>query len=206
MGAWRLGGPPDGLKLVMPTRLRRGFGDETFTWANLIYTRLSGVKVFVLYLPSRFDLPLDERCTALLRAFGRNTSQKTSVNFWDPQDENFGEAIRLFHLSAPPALVLATGLDVNGIEPQGPDKTYLYSISFTDKAILADQDRFVSAVNLGHEVLLGGDPKEITALVRKQNFDGVLTAFGRVASGIRDQLVLLKPKIGLPGGLSVGIG
>jgi hypothetical protein len=206
MGAWSLGGQSDGLRLIKPTDVRRSFGDETFTWAKLIYAKLAPIQVFVLYFPSRFDLPLDKSCADLLRAFGKNTPEKTSVNFWDPQDENLAEALKLFDLATPPAVVLATGLELNGIEPQGPDNSDLYSISYSDKTVLADTDRFVSAVNLAHEVLLKGDPKEIAALIRKQNVGGLLAAIAQIASAVRDQLVLLKPKLGLPGGVSLSVG
>lgn len=206
MGAWGLGGQSDRLSLVKPADVRRSFGDETFTWAKLIYAKLAPIEVFVLYFPSRFDLPLDKSCTDLLRAFGKNTPQKTSVNFWDPQDENFAAALALFDVATPPAVVLATGLELSGIEPQGPDNSDLYSITYRDKSVLADTDRFVSAVNVAHEVLVKGDPKEISALIRKQNLSGLLAVIARVASAARDQLVLLKPTLGLPGGVSLSIG
>jgi hypothetical protein len=205
MTDWRLGGPPEALSLV-PEPARRVFGDEAATWASVMYARLAPVEVFVLYFPSRFDLPVDKSCTDLLRAFGQNTSEKTSVNFWDPKDTNFETALGFFDLKSPPAVVLASGLQLRGVDPQGPNDSNLYSISFADKATLTDQERFVQAVNLAQEVLLKGDPAEIRSLVRKQNLQDLLAAIGHIAAAVRDQLIKLKPTIGVPGGPSIGIG
>jgi hypothetical protein len=181
-------------------------GRERFTWASLLYPRLAPVSAYVLYFPSRFDLAVDRQSRAVLRTFGANSSRATSVNFWDPADPSFDQALSLFHLEAPPALVLVTGLSLEGIDPAGPSDTPLYSISFTDTAVLADRERLARAVNAAHAVILRGDPREITREVRKQDAQALTRMLGRIAVAVRDQLVQLKPKIGLPGGASVGIG
>jgi hypothetical protein len=200
MPRWLLGGSSDqGLRLTEAPP-KRGFGEDTFTWADLLYFRLAEVRLYVLYFPSRFGLPLDATCMDLLRTFGENTPISTSVNFWDPRDEHFTEALGLFRLSAPPALVLATGLQTSrdGLI----DDSALYCITFTDKGVLDDPGRFADAVNLAHEVLTKGKPKEIAGFIRGRNRQGLLGALGAVG----DRLVKLQPKLGLPGGFSIGLG
>jgi hypothetical protein len=200
MARWRLSGNTDqGLRLEQ-VPLTRGFGQDQFTWANLLYFRLAEVRVYVLYFPSRFDLPVDATSKALLRTFADNTPTRTSVNFWDPRDEHFADALSLFGVSAPPALVLASGLGSS--RDDLPDESNLYCVSFTDMDVLGDPGHFVAAVNLAHEVLTKGDPKEIARLIRSRNREGLLA----VAAAVSDQVVKLKPKLGLPGGLSIALG
>jgi hypothetical protein len=162
--------------------------------------------VAVLYFPSRFDLPRDRTCMDLLRAFGSNTSKRTSVNFWEPRDDYFEKALELFDLSSPPALVLTNGTGVTRSAVLEPEDVGLYSIMFTRPEIFDDHDRFVTAVNLAQQVLMKGNPQEIAGLIRRQNLSGVLLTLGRVAAEVRDQLVSLKPTLGLPGGVSLRLG
>ena len=103
---WRLRRTDSGLQLGEV----RTLGNERFTWADLLRVPLSGTRVYALYFPSRFDLPVDSVAADSLRVFGRATSEWTSVDFWDPQDKHFSEALDLFGLRTPPALVLAAGL------------------------------------------------------------------------------------------------
>src|SRR6266852_6086081 len=123
----------------------RAFGTERFTWADLLRVALGRAEVYALYFPSRFDLPVDAAAGESLRLFGKATSFKTSVDFWDPQDEHFSEALALFGLRNPPALVLATGLQL--LTPELPEagvadlSDRLYCISFADRAVLADRER-----------------------------------------------------------------
>src|SRR5437870_2777765 len=105
-GRWRVMDTPEGLRL---TRLR-ALGSENANWAQLLVGRLTGVDVFVLYFPSRFNLELDSQCMQSLRVFGDNTPTVTSVNFWNPKDEGFSKALALFGLKAPPVVVLLSGL------------------------------------------------------------------------------------------------
>ena len=77
----------------------------------------------------------------LLRTFGDNTSTATSVNFWDPRDQQCGDALALFGVPSPPALVLVNGLQLTSVHD-----AKLYSISFIDKDVLTDTDSFVEAV------------------------------------------------------------
>ena len=110
---WRLRRTDAGLRLGEI----RAFGTDRFTWAELLQAPLSDAQVYVLYFPSRFDLPVDAVATDSLRHFGDATSGKTSVDFWDPRDEHFSEALELFGLETPPGLVLATGLQASGPTP-----------------------------------------------------------------------------------------
>src|SRR5712691_10498045 len=66
----------------------RALGLDRFTWAHLLYGRLSQVQVYVLYFPSRFDLPIDKTTIDALRTFGTNTGPGTSVNIWDTRHSN----------------------------------------------------------------------------------------------------------------------
>jgi hypothetical protein len=200
---WRLRRSESGLRL---DRLR-SFGSETFTWADLLRAPLAATRVYTLYFPSRFDLPVDAAATESLRLFGRATPNLTSVDFWDPQDEHFSEALKLFGLRTPPALVLATGLQAMAEAPGAvarPDM--LYCISFADQAVLTDRERMAAAVNVAHEVLMECDSKEIVSHIREQKIKALLAAVARAAGMVRDELVKLHPTFGLPGGYSVGLG
>ena len=182
-------------------------GSETFTWADLLRVPLASTRVYALYFPSRFDLPVDAAATESLRLFGRATSNRTSVDFWDPQDEHFSEALKLFGLRSPPALVLATGLQAVAEAPGAvarPDM--LYCISFADQAVLADRERMAAAVNVAHEVLMQCDSKEIVSHIRARKIKALLAAVARGAGMVRDEVVKLHPTFGLPGGFSVELG
>jgi hypothetical protein len=201
---WRLRRTEAGLRLG---RLR-AFGTDTFTWADLLQGRLGEVRVFALYFPSRFNLPVDDAASESLRLFGDATSKLTSVDFWDPQDEHYSEALGMFGLREPPALVL-----VSGLQTQAPDaldaarlSDSLYCISFSDSAVLADRDRMASAVNIAHEILMRCDSREIASYIHGRKRKAVLGAIGRGAGAVRDELVRLHPKFGLPGGFSVELG
>ncbi len=200
---WRLRRSESGLRLGQV----RALGSETFTWADLLRVPLASTRVYALYFPSRFDLPVDAAATESLRLFGRATSNRTSVDFWDPQDEHFSEALKLFGLRSPPALVLATGLQAVAQAPGAvarPD--LLYCISFADQAVLADRERMAAAVNVAHEVLMQCDGKEIVSYIRARKIKALLAAVARGAGMVRDELVKLHPTFGLPGGFSVELG
>ena len=201
MTRWRLAGDEEhGLRLE-PTRR---FGDERFTWVDLLYFRLAEVRVYVLYFPSRFGLDVDRICLKLLHTFGDSTPATTSVNSWDPRDEHFAEALSLFGLQAPPAVVLACGLERS--RDGAFDERHVYSITFNDRGVLGDTARLVAAMNLAHEVLSRGDPREITRLIRSRDREGLLASVARVAAAVGDQVVKLRPRLGLPGGLSISLG
>ena len=186
----------------------RAFGSDTFTWADLLQGWLSEVRVFALYFPSRFNLPVDAAASESLRLFGDATSELTSVDFWDPQDKKFSEALGLFGLRNPPALVLVSGLQTQA--PDALDATTLsdslYCISFSDSAVLADRERMASAVNIAHEILMRCDSREIASYIHGRKIKALLGAIGRGAGAVRDQLIQLHPKFGLPGGFSVELG
>src|SRR5207248_2924361 len=133
-GEWETEATPDGLRLRKRAG-RRALDSTGLTWAHLLYRDLAKVEAFVLYFPSRFDQALDEACKQALRSFGENTGEATSVNFWDPRDEHFSDALALFDLKQPPALVLASGLRLPSMRPRGPEQTPLWAISFTDPAL-----------------------------------------------------------------------
>jgi hypothetical protein len=201
---WRLRRTETGLRLGQV----RAFGTEKFTWADLLRVPLAGAHVYALYFPSRFDLPVDREAAESLRVFGGATSERTSVDFWDPQDAHFSEALDLFGLRNPPALVLATGLHAQAADAGGaaalPDS--LYCISFSDQAVLADRERMAAAVNIAHEILTRCDSREIASYVRARKIKALLATIGHGAGAVRDELVKLHPKFGLPGGFSVGLG
>jgi hypothetical protein len=193
--------------MVRMERLR-AVGSENFTWASLLHGPLEAVQVYVLYFPSRFALPVDEVATETLRTFGRHTPTATSVDFWDPRDQNFGAALSLFDLRNPPAIVLATGLRLADAAGQlnGLSAEDLYCISFSDSEILATPERTAAAVNLAHEILVRCDRREIAAYIRSRRVAALLGLVGRGASAVRDELLRLNPRFGLPGGISIAVG
>jgi hypothetical protein len=198
---WRLRRTPTGLRLGQ----LRSFGTDAFTWADLLRGPLGPVRVYALYFPSRFDLPVDAAATESLRVFGRATSANTSVDFWDPQDEHFSVALELFGLRSPPALVLTTGLQAQ--RPADADRSdSLYCMSFADATVLGDRERLASAVNIAHEVLMRCDSKELAGYIRGRKIRALLTAIGRGAGAVQSELIKLHPKFGLPGGFSIELG
>jgi hypothetical protein len=204
MKNWKLVDGSEGLSMV-PISLR-AMGEEEFTWAHLLYGKLGTVELGVFYFPSRFDTDVDKDVIKALRAFGRNSGVATSVNIWDTKDPEFEQALGLFDLKTVPALVLATGLEVKGMQPRGPVKTPLYLIILSDTATLSDATRFEAAINSAHEVLARSDPKEIASYIRAQTPNAILAAVGKVGAKIRDEILKWKPKFGLPGGVSVQVG
>lgn len=201
---WRLNVAETGLRL---SRLR-AFGSAGFTWADLLQRALSSVRVFVLYFPSRFDLPVDTAAAEALRRFGEETPHLTSINFWDSRDEHFSSALSMFGVRNPPALVLVTGLQVGSGEESGKPTLddSLYCISFTDSTILEDRARMATAVNLAHEILMRCDRREIANYVRGRKAKALLSAVGRGTGRISSELAQLHPVFGLPGGFSIEIG
>jgi hypothetical protein len=81
---------------------------------NLLYDELDGVKVFTIYFPSRFNLDTDAVVEKGLRIFGDNTSNDTSVNFWDPEDPEFSKGLEFFDQKFLPVLVFITGSSIEG--------------------------------------------------------------------------------------------
>jgi hypothetical protein len=201
---WRLRRTETGLRLGQV----RAVGTEKFTWADLLRVPLAAARVYALYFPSRFDLPVDREAAESLRVFGAATSEQTSVDFWDPQDVHFSTALDLFGLRNPPALVLATGLQAQMADAGGaaalPDS--VYCISFSDPAVLADRERMAAAVNIAHEILTRCDDREIASYVRARKIKALLATIGHGAGAVRDELVKLHPKFGLPGGYSIELG
>ncbi|HEY3078618.1 MAG TPA: hypothetical protein VGM69_01805 [Chloroflexota bacterium] len=204
MATWRVEETPGGLRLAPVTM--RGLGSEEMTWADLLYRQVSSVKVYALYFPTRFDLGVDTVATEALRAFGAHTGAGTSVNFWDPADAEFGRALALFDLTAPPALVFATGLRLKGAEFSRGDQANLYTIAITDQAILGDRERLAAAANTAHEMMMRANPREIAGYLRRREVGSVLSSIAHIAAELRDQILKLKPKLGLPGGVSIQVG
>jgi hypothetical protein len=184
----------------------RALGLDRLTWAHLLYGRLSQVQVYVLYFPSRFDLPVDKTTIDALRTFGTNTGPGTSVNIWDTRDPNFGKALELFGIKSPPALVLATGLQLKDIDPRGPDKANLYTITITHMDVLSSSNKLPRSINIAHDILLRGNSKEITSYLRTNAFDSLLQSIAKVAKVASDEIVKLKPKFQLPDGSSIQLG
>jgi len=204
MNNWTL--VDNSISLRMKPGALRAMGSEQFTWAHLLYGKLGNVKVGIFYFPSRFSTATDTAAIEALREFGRNSGPSTSVNIWDTTDPEFEHALGLFDLKTVPAVVLATGLQVEGIEPREPAKTPLYSITVADAGVLSDATRFRSAINSAHEVLARSDPKEIASYIRAQTPNAIIAAIGKLAAPVRDEILRWKPKFGLPGGISVQIG
>jgi hypothetical protein len=112
------------------------------------------------------------------------------------RDEDFAE---------PPAVVLAGGSELT-LASQAAEDPDLYFIALTEPNLFTDRQRFAEAVGVAHQLLMTGDSREIADFIRGRSLRGLLEAIGRVAAQVRDQLVLLKPTLGLPGGVSLKLG
>jgi hypothetical protein len=199
---WAVQTTPNGLRLAeVETRAARS---SSLTWAELLGTRLSTVRVFVLYFPSRFDLGVDTAVRTALEPFARQTSGQTLVSGWDPTDPHLEQALRLFDLTAPPALVLATGLKKRGKQIQ--KLSSLYAITITEPRTLGDRERLAAMVNAAHEVLIRGDAAAIASYLRKRDRDSLLASVASVGHFLVEQIATLKPKFQLPGGCSIQLG
>ncbi len=184
----------------------RSLGSDRFTWAHLLYGRLGQVQVYIIYFPSRFDFTVDTTVIDTLRTFGTNTGPSTSVNVWDTRDPNFGKALDLFDIKSPPALVLATGLQLKDIDPRGPDKANIYTLTITNMDILSSSDKLPQSINIAHDILVRGNPKEITSYLRTNALHTLLQVIAKVARVASDEIVKLKPKFQLPDGSSIQLG
>jgi hypothetical protein len=184
----------------------RSLGSDRFTWAHLLYGRLGQVQVYIIYFPSRFDLAVDTTVIDTLRTFGTNTGPSISVNVWDTRDPNFGKALDLFDIKSPPALVLATGLQLKDIDPCGPDKANIYTLTITNMDILSSSDKLPQSINIAHDILVRGNPKEITSYLRTNALHTLLQVIAKVARVASDEIVKLKPKFQLPDGSSIQLG
>ncbi len=203
MPTWRLENNEDSLRLSPVTY--RGLGSQAQTWADLFARQLEDVRVFVLFFPSRFDTETDAVAMDTLRSFGTHTGAATSVRFWDPTDDEFSRALALFDMKAPPALVLIPGVQLKGVLADSGDLN-VYSLTITDEAILANRAQLERAVNTAHEVVLRGDPAELSTYTRRRAAASILGAIGQISAALRDELIKLKPKISLPGGVGIQIG
>lgn len=183
----------------------RGLESRAQTWADLFSKQLDGVRAFVLYFPSRADTEADKVATEALTAFGTHTGAATSVNFWDPTDDEFSRALGLFNIDAPPALVFVPGkLLVAAASTDGA--AHLYSIAITDESILRDRDKLVRAANTAHEVVIRGDPGEISAYVRERKAAAWVAGVARVSASVIEEFAKLKPRLSLPGGIGFQLG
>jgi hypothetical protein len=204
MTSWRVDKGPSGLRLA-PV-VRRALGSEAMTWTELLYGELNAVHVYCLYFPSRFDLPVDGVATESLRTFAAHTGTDTMVDLWDPTDPEFGQALALFGLDAPPALVFVAGLRLKGALLTSPQGTNLYAIAIHDAAVLGDRERLAAATNAAHEVVRRSDPRELAGYLRKQSATALLEGLGKLSGGVGEQILRLKPKFMLPGGISLQLG
>jgi len=87
-----------------------------------------------------------------MRIIGTNTGPSTSVNVWDTRDPNFEKSLELFDLKSPPALVLATGLQLKEIDPLGPDKANIYTLTITNMDVLSNSDKLHWSINIAHDM------------------------------------------------------
>lgn len=203
MGKWIIEETDRGLRLAP----LRALGFDHFTWAHLLYGRLSSIQVYVLYFPSRFDLPEDTYVIDTLRTFGTNTGPGTLVNIWDSRDPNMEKALELFDVKSPPALVFVSGLHLKDINPSlGPDQALLYAITVTRRDVLSSSDKLPQSISRVHDILVRNNPKEITAYVRTNAFHALLQMLANVAKGVSDEIVRLRPKFQLPDGSSIQLG
>ena len=184
----------------------RSLGSDRFTWAHLLYGRLGQVQVYIIYFPSRFDLAVDTTVIDTLRTFGTNTGSSTSVNVWDTRDPNFGKALDLFSIKSPPAMVFATGLQLKDIDPLGPDKANIYTLTITRMDVLSNSDELPRSINIAHDILVRGNPKEITSYLRTNALHSLLQVIANVARVASDEIIKLKPKFQLPDGSSIQLG
>jgi hypothetical protein len=204
MNIWKVQQTPNGLRLLEGSR--RQLGSDHFTWAHLLYGQLGQIHVYALYFPSLVPLPADQTVIAALHDFGTRTGKDTSVNLWDTTDPQFSKALEFFDLKAPPALVFVSGLEVDGIEPYGPDKANLYSIVLTRSEVLSSRELLASAINRIHTILVRSDPKEISAYLRQQKLSSLLSAIAKVANVVANEIIKLRPKFQLPDGSSIQLG
>ncbi|MGE3799090.1 MAG: hypothetical protein AB7G88_14770, partial [Thermomicrobiales bacterium] len=156
MGTWQVLEGDNGLR--MDEVRTRAPGSDKLTWAGLFGTFLEPVRAYVLYFPSRFELPVDEVATKALSAFGRNTPASTSVNFWDGTDPEFGRVLALFRVESPPVLVFAAGGQLQAVAQGALDPGQLWAAVLTDQGVLSDQARLAPAANALHELVVRSDP------------------------------------------------
>jgi hypothetical protein len=175
------------------------------TWEKLLVSQLSDVRVFVLYFPSRFDTEADRDASEMLRTFGAHTGNHTCVSFWDPTDAEFSRALELFDIKSPPALVCAPGLQLRGVMSSTGD-THIYALAITDPTVLGNRKELESAINTTHEVVMRGNPREVSGYLRERKASAILSALAHGSSGFLDRLVRLKPRISLPGGVGLALG
>jgi len=204
MSKWQVQEGDSGLRLEKEST--RAPGSDKLTWVDLFGTFLKPVEAYVLYFPSRFDLPVDEAAWKSLTAFGRNTPATTSVNSWDGADPEFGRVLALFTDDAPPALVFAAGGKLQAVAERTVDPSQLWAAVLTDQSVLSDPVQLAPAANALHELVVGSDPAQIANYVREQKKDALLEAIGQKAGSVRDQILKLKPKLMLPGGISIQLG
>ena len=142
----------------------RAPGSEQLTWVGLFDTFLEPVNAYVLYFPSRFDLPVDKEANEALKSFGRNTPATTSVNSWDGTDPEFGQVLALFGVESPPALIFAAGGQLQQVAKGQVDPSQLWAAVLTDQAVISDRAQLAPAANALHELVVQSDPAEIAAV------------------------------------------
>lgn len=204
MSTWQVQQGDSGLRLEKFQT--RAPGSEKLTWAGLFGTFLEPVRAYVLYFPSRFDLPVDTEVAEALKAFGRNTPDTTSVNSWDGGDPEFGRVLALFKVESPPALIFAAGGKLQDVAQRRLEPDQLWAAVLTDQAVLSDRSQLAPAANALHELVVQSDPAVFAAYINDQKRDALLESIGQKAGGLRDQILKLKPKIMLPGGISIQLG
>jgi hypothetical protein len=202
MVTWRVDEGPSGLRLRQVEV--RSFQSDHLTWADLLWLRLRATQVYVLFFPSRFDDAADAVSREALRLFGQNTGPGTLVAFWDTTDPRWEQAVELFGIGPPPALVLVRGLQGTAVEPPTPED--IYRVVISDPAVLTDRRQLEIAVNAAHHVLAQGNPKEIGGYVRARARQSLEASAGRILGNLVDGLVRLRPKFELPGGASIQLG
>jgi len=116
------------------------------------------------------------------------------------------KALELFDIKSPPALIFATGLQLKDIDPLGPDKANLYTITITHTDVLWSPDKLPQSINIAHDLLMRNNPKEITSYLRTNALHALLQMIAKAARGVSDEIVKLRPKFQLPDGSSIQLG
>ena len=72
--------------------------------------------------------------------------------------------------------------------------------------VLSSSDKLPQSINIAHDILVRGNPKEITSHLRTNALHSLLQTIAKVARVASDEIVKLKPKFQLPDGSSIQLG
>ena len=72
--------------------------------------------------------------------------------------------------------------------------------------VLSSPDELPRPINIAHDILVRGNPKEITSYLRRNALHSLLQVITKVGKVASDEIVKLKPKFQLPDGSSIQLG